>query len=193
MRLLSAHQQCLALNSTFALVRGGASIRVLFRFVAGSQFTSALSWQLDELVLALLPRRVAFTPGYACNCASWLRPASPRTPGPNTLGFAAAACSAPPARPLSGAGVAPVGAGVPFRSRVSNVCGFDISHLDVRDHTCLFKAAKVVGAAEEGKLSFPLLTLRLISPGPLRARWAASNFQEVFGGTLLGGSAFFTW
>jgi hypothetical protein len=29
-----------------------------------------------------------------------------------------------------------------------------------------------------------------ISLGLLRARRAASNFQEVFGGTLLGGSAF---
>lgn len=71
---------------------------------------------------------------------------------PNTLGLAAAACFAPPAStmptvPLSGAGVAPVGAGIPFRSRVSKFCGFDISHLDVRDYACLLKAVKVLGAA----------------------------------------------
>ena len=44
----------------------------------------------------------------------------------------------------------PVGAGVPFHSRVSNVCRLDISHFDVRDHPCLLKAVKVFRAAEEG-------------------------------------------
>lgn len=54
-----AHQQCLALNSAFALVRGGASIRVLFRGRV-SVYVSPLV-ATHELVLALFPRRVAFT------------------------------------------------------------------------------------------------------------------------------------
>ena len=54
-----AHQRCLALNSAFALVRGGASIRVLFRGRV-SVYVSPLV-ATHELVLALFPRRVALT------------------------------------------------------------------------------------------------------------------------------------
>lgn len=102
----------------------------------GSWLALALWWQLDELVLALLLRCGTFMPGFACNGASWLHPASPRTPGPNTLGFAVAACLAPlastmPTVPLSRAGVAPVGDGVPFH------CMYQIS-VDSTSHTSMF-------------------------------------------------------